>query len=126
MVILKLHKGFKKDPLGFNCINFSRLIYTGDREEHDPYIEASQAEMVYYVNDEVNKDWTIAVHLKPRDFYDMGEEDIEICEVQSCPQQDLNQFFNDSEQLPLFRDYEDDDLLNEDNHNDDLDDNDSM
>jgi len=49
-------KGFKKDPWGFNCIIFSRLIHTGDREEHDPYIEASQAEMVYYVNDEVKKD----------------------------------------------------------------------
>jgi len=37
----------RKDPWGFTCINFSRLIHTGDREEHDPYIEASQAEMIY-------------------------------------------------------------------------------
>jgi len=38
----------------------------------------------------------------------------------------LKLVFNDYEQLTLFRDYEDDDLLNEDNYNDDLDDNDSM
>ena len=49
-------RGFKKYAWGFTCINFSRLIHIGDHEDHDPYIEASQAEMVYYVNDEVNKD----------------------------------------------------------------------
>ncbi|XP_016168164.1 uncharacterized protein LOC107610655 [Arachis ipaensis] len=47
--------------------------FGGDREEDDPYIEASQARMVYFVNDEVNKDWSVVVHLKPRDSYDMGE-----------------------------------------------------
>ena len=58
--------GFRKDSWGFTCINFSRLIHIGDHEEHDPYIEDSQAEMVYYVNDEVNKDWIVLFHLKPR------------------------------------------------------------
>ncbi|XP_027941099.1 uncharacterized protein LOC114194890 [Vigna unguiculata] len=46
----------------------------------------------------------------------MGEGDIDVCEVETCPQQDLNQFFSDFEQLALFRDDEDDDLLNEDNY----------
>ncbi|KAJ1427612.1 putative transposase, Ptta/En/Spm, plant [Sesbania bispinosa] len=69
-----LRMRFKKDVWGFSSINFSRLIHTGDREEHDPYIEASQAHMVYYMNDEVNKDWSVVVHLKPRDLYDMGEQ----------------------------------------------------
>lgn len=49
-------RGFKKDACGFTSIKFSRLIHTGDREEHDPYIEASQAKIVYYVNDGMNKD----------------------------------------------------------------------
>jgi len=49
-------RGFKKDAWGFSSINFSRVIHTGDREDHDPYIEASQAQMVYYVNDELSKD----------------------------------------------------------------------
>ena len=104
----------------------NNFFYIGDREKHDPYIEASQAEMVYYVNDEVNKDWTIVVHLKPRDFYDMGEGFNDVFEVESCPQQDFNQFFNDSEQFVLFRDDADDELLSEDNHNDQLNENDSM
>jgi len=117
--------GFRKDPWGFTCINFSRLIHIGDREEHDLYIEASQAEMVYYVNDEINNDWTTVIHLKPRDLYDM-EEDTEICEVEPCPQQDLNQFFSDSQQLALFRGDDDDDLVNDENLIDELDENDSM
>lgn len=119
-------RGFFKDPWGFDCINFSRLIHIGDHEEHDPYIEASQAEMVYYVNDEENKDWSIAVHLKPRDSYDMGEGDTEVCEVQPCPQQDLNEFFRDSDEFPLFREDDNDELLNTENPNNELEANDSM
>jgi len=46
--------------------------------------------------------------LKPQDFDDMGEEDSEPFEVEPCPQQDLNKFFSDFNQLSLFRDYEDD------------------
>nr|XP_025695093.1 uncharacterized protein LOC112796725 [Arachis hypogaea] len=65
--------GCRKDSWGFTSVNFSRVIHSGDREEDDPYIEASQARMVYFVNDEVNKDWSVVVHLKPRDSYDMGE-----------------------------------------------------
>jgi len=57
-----------------------------DREEHDPFIEASQDEMVYYIDDEMNTEWSILFHLKPRDSYDMGERDSEVCEVKPCPQ----------------------------------------
>ncbi|WVY89454.1 hypothetical protein V8G54_034968 [Vigna mungo] len=39
-------RGYRKDQWNFNCVNFDRLIYIGDREEHEPYIEASQAQMV--------------------------------------------------------------------------------
>ncbi|XP_020959170.1 uncharacterized protein LOC110262884 [Arachis ipaensis] len=41
--------------------------------------------MVYFVNDEVNKDWSVVMHLKPRDSYDMGgNEDDEACENEPC------------------------------------------
>ncbi|KAJ1378342.1 putative transposase, Ptta/En/Spm, plant [Sesbania bispinosa] len=104
--------------MGFTSINFSRLIHIGDREEHDPYIEASQAQMVYYVNDELNKDWSVVVHLKPRDLYDMGEQgDIEICENMPYLEQDLDHFFGDTDDLPLLREDLDDELLSEGNAN---------
>lgn len=38
---------FKRDVWNFNCVNFSKLIHIGDREYDDPYIEASQANMLY-------------------------------------------------------------------------------
>ncbi|KAG6484503.1 hypothetical protein ZIOFF_053021 [Zingiber officinale] len=49
--------GVKIDPLGFIMVNFSRLIHTGEREEHEPFILASQAQMVYYVRDPKEEDW---------------------------------------------------------------------
>ncbi|XP_075074837.1 uncharacterized protein LOC142162387 [Nicotiana tabacum] len=70
-------RGYKKDRWILNCVNFDRLIHTGECEEHEPYIEASQSQMVYYVDDVVNKGWSVAMHLKPRDLYDMGEEVVE-------------------------------------------------
>ncbi|RDX89554.1 hypothetical protein CR513_28706, partial [Mucuna pruriens] len=48
-------------------------VQVGEHEEDDPYIEALQAQMVYYVDDEVNIGWSVVVHMMPRDLYDMGE-----------------------------------------------------
>ena len=42
--------------LGLTSVNFSRSIHTGDREDHEPYILASEAQLVYYVDDEVAKE----------------------------------------------------------------------
>jgi len=56
-------RGYKKDQWNFNCVNFDRLIHIEDREEHEPYIEASQAQMVYYVDYMVNEGWSIIVHI---------------------------------------------------------------
>lgn len=34
--------GLKIDQFGFSMMNFSRLIYTGEREEHEPFVLALQ------------------------------------------------------------------------------------
>jgi len=65
------------DDFGFTLVSFSRLIHTGDNDDDEPYIHASEAQMVYYVEDELDKNWCIPVHLKPRDMYNMGEEDVD-------------------------------------------------
>ncbi|KAL4337484.1 hypothetical protein AHAS_Ahas12G0114800 [Arachis hypogaea] len=82
-------RGIKQDHLGLTSVNFSRPIHTGNREEDEPYILASEAQLVYYVEDEVAKDWSVVVHVKPRDLYDMGEENEE-AEVGFSPQPGLN------------------------------------
>ncbi|XP_025674304.1 uncharacterized protein [Arachis hypogaea] len=55
-------KGIKQDHLGLTSVNFSRPIHTGNREDNEPYILASEAQLVYYVNDEVAKEWSVVVH----------------------------------------------------------------
>ncbi|XP_025661460.1 uncharacterized protein [Arachis hypogaea] len=49
------HRGYRRDQWHFHCVNFERPIHTGEHEEDEPYILASQASMVYYVDDVVNK-----------------------------------------------------------------------
>ncbi|QHN87505.1 uncharacterized protein DS421_16g555690 [Arachis hypogaea] len=82
-------RGIKQDHLGLTNVNFSRPIHTGDREEDEPYILASEAQLVYYLDDEVAKEWSIVVHVKPRDLYDMRKEN-EKTEVGFSPQPGLN------------------------------------
>ena len=70
--------------------------------------------MVYYVEDEKEKGWSIPIQVKPRDLYDMGEDDEEIIyDNEGYPSQDLEQFFpNDVSHIQLARDSIDDDLPN--------------
>ncbi|XP_052732446.1 uncharacterized protein LOC128196244 [Vigna angularis] len=105
-------RGYKKDQWNFNCVNFDRLIHIGNREEHEPYIEASQAQMVYYVDDVVNEGWSVVVHLKPRDLYEMGEEvQEELYENEPYQDQELEKFYsNDNEYVQLATNHLDEDI----------------
>ena len=70
------------------------MIHTGDCVDDVPYIEASQENMVYYVDDENDKEWSVVVHLKSRELFDMGEVDEEeIYENDPYQQQEFGQFF---------------------------------
>ena len=106
-------RGYKKDCWNFNCVNFDRLIHIGDREEHEPYIEASQAQMVYYVDDVVNEGWSVVVHIKPRDLYDMGEEVEENAyENEPYQEQQLEQFSRlDDQYVQLATNHLNDDIV---------------
>ncbi|KAM3265521.1 hypothetical protein P3L10_002515 [Capsicum annuum] len=89
------NRGFKIDAWKFNCVNFSKLIHTGDRVDDDLYIEVSQANMVHYIDDENDKEWSVVAHLKSRDLFHMGEiDEEEIYENGIYQQQEFGQFFN--------------------------------
>ncbi|MED6142770.1 hypothetical protein PIB30_000330 [Stylosanthes scabra] len=47
------------------------LVEIGDDE---PYILALEARFVYYVEDVVEKEWSVVVHVKPRDLFGMRED----------------------------------------------------
>nr|KYP59372.1 hypothetical protein KK1_014806 [Cajanus cajan] len=102
-----ISRGIVTDDLGFTSVNFARLIHTGDNDDDEPYIQATEAQMVYYVEDESDKNWSIPVHLKPRDLYDMGEDDGDTFhECEPFEQQNLENSFPDGEEnIPLTRFY---------------------
>ncbi|KAL4393414.1 hypothetical protein AHAS_Ahas02G0049600 [Arachis hypogaea] len=51
----------KLDKLGFTSINFSRLIHTGEYDDNELYIKAYEAQIVYYVEDQKEKEWSIPI-----------------------------------------------------------------
>lgn len=65
-------RGLKKDSYGFTLVNFAHLIHTGEKLEHEPFILATQAEQVFYLQDQINSDWSVCIKIKPRDVYEMG------------------------------------------------------
>lgn len=69
----RTERGYKMDAYGHHIVSFSRLLHSGDNEEDEPYVLASEARMVYYVNDPCDVDLNIAIHVQPRDIYDMGD-----------------------------------------------------
>jgi Domain of unknown function (DUF4216) len=102
--------GRRKDALGFEQVNFSRLIHTGELEHHEPYIRATEAKMVFYVQDCVDRDWCIPVHLKPRDLYDMGDSEELSHENEPLPQQQFDALFPDEVDVPLARQVREDEV----------------
>ncbi|CAI8608080.1 unnamed protein product [Vicia faba] len=90
-------RGIKIDKLGFTSINFARLLHTSEHEDNEPYIQASEAHMVFYVDDESEQGWSIPVHLKPRDLYDMGGNDEIMTPIEPYPSQNLEQIFSNDD-----------------------------
>ncbi|XP_059292354.1 uncharacterized protein LOC132045788 [Lycium ferocissimum] len=67
-------RGVKEDELGFTLVNFSHLIDSGDRGSDEPFIFANQAQQVIFVQDPKDREWFVPRPIKPRDIFDMGEE----------------------------------------------------
>ncbi|KAL6659744.1 hypothetical protein ACP70R_002573 [Stipagrostis hirtigluma subsp. patula] len=66
--------GMKNDEFGLTLVNFNRLIHTGDKIEHDPFVFSSQVSQVFYVEDPNAEGWNVVVKVRPRDLFDMGTE----------------------------------------------------
>ncbi|KAL4306419.1 hypothetical protein AHAS_Ahas16G0176400 [Arachis hypogaea] len=106
-------RGIRQDVLGHTCVNFATPIHTGDRENDEPYILAFEARLVFYVEDEVENGWSVVMHVKPRDLFDMGE-DYDYCVVDLHPEScttSLPEF--DVEGLRLTRDGDLEDSTND-------------
>jgi len=60
----------KVDKFGMPLVNFQHVHNTEDPAA-EPFILASQAKQVYYVQDPTDIEWNFVVNPSPRDFYDM-------------------------------------------------------
>ncbi|GJV58912.1 transposon, En/Spm-like protein [Tanacetum coccineum] len=72
-VDMRHSRGIKKDKYGFPLVTFSRpFIHTGESLKDDPFIIASYAQQVFYIEDPKDVRWWHIIMTKPRDTYDMG------------------------------------------------------
>ncbi|XP_057248231.1 uncharacterized protein LOC125493632 [Beta vulgaris subsp. vulgaris] len=70
-----IRRGFKTYPSGRVTVNFSKLMHTGRNLHDDPFVFSSQAKQVFYVEDEIQKGWLHVIKTKPRDLFDIPEDD---------------------------------------------------
>jgi hypothetical protein len=75
-------KWVKVDKFGITHVNRKHLIHTGHKSSDAPFILASQATQVYYVEDPLAPDWlAVRQATNQRDLYDMfgmGDENSEL------------------------------------------------
>ncbi|KAK5772125.1 hypothetical protein PVK06_048396 [Gossypium arboreum] len=73
-VNIKSPRSLKNDANGFIMVKFSELIHTGNCDSDDPYILASQAKQVFYVEDGKSEGWLYVIGIKPRDLFNLSVE----------------------------------------------------
>ncbi|GJV42213.1 RNA-directed DNA polymerase [Tanacetum coccineum] len=73
LVNMRPSRGIKKYKYGFPLVTFSKpFVHTGESSKDDPFIIASQARQVFYIEDPKDVGWWHIIMIKPRDTYDMG------------------------------------------------------
>ncbi|KAF7144323.1 hypothetical protein RHSIM_Rhsim05G0054900 [Rhododendron simsii] len=61
-------KGLRHDDFGFTLVNFKHLLYTKNQERDEPFVLASQAQQIFYIQDPVEDDWNVVIKMKPRGY----------------------------------------------------------
>ncbi|RVW72347.1 hypothetical protein CK203_055429 [Vitis vinifera] len=67
--VINSGRGMKNDEYGFTCLNFERTICTDE-----PFVLASQAKQVFYVQNSNEENWHIVVEIQTRGVYDMNQK----------------------------------------------------
>ncbi|XP_021846453.2 uncharacterized protein [Spinacia oleracea] len=70
-----VRRGVKTYSSGRIRVNFSKLMHTGQKLDDDPFIFSSQAKQVFYIEDEIQKGWHHVIKTKPRDLFDIPDDD---------------------------------------------------
>lgn len=86
--------GMKKDEYGFTTVNFTRTLAA-----NEPFILASQAQQIFYLQDNMDENWRVVLKTQPRDLYDMGSEFEPIQDNRSCTHLDVSNIPDDAEAI---------------------------
>ncbi|POO03524.1 hypothetical protein TorRG33x02_007290, partial [Trema orientale] len=62
--------GVRKDELGFTLVDLNRIGH-----KNDPFIMATQAKQVFYVNDPLDARWSIVLATQLKEYQNLGVED---------------------------------------------------
>jgi hypothetical protein len=62
------------DKYDLTLVNFKNLVHRRDKITDEPYVLTFQVSQVYYVNDDRDPDWACAVRTKPKNVYDVGQD----------------------------------------------------
>ena len=62
-------RGYRTDEFEFPMVNFTHFIHGGDEMMDEPYVLASQAIQVFYVEDKMSKNWYVVIKIKARDVF---------------------------------------------------------
>jgi hypothetical protein len=77
------------DNFDITEVNFDH-VYNSQDIHSEPFILASQAKQVYYVNDPVDTDWNAVVFPTTRDYYDMEPDQNSVSVIASMLSSSLN------------------------------------
>jgi len=86
-------RGVRKNKFGTTQVNFNNLLNSGNDVFDEPFILATQATQVYYVQDLFDTDWYAVLDATPRDYFDMG--------ARIDDNEDENDSYNPTEPQPL-------------------------
>jgi hypothetical protein len=66
--------GCKLDKHGLMLVNFKNLVHKGDKITNEPYMITFRVSRIFYVNDDRDPNWACVVRTKPRNVYDVGQD----------------------------------------------------
>lgn len=99
-----INRGKREDEFKMTSVNFNHLLYRDNKLTDEPFILASQARQVIYVQDPVDQEWHVALKMNCRELFDLDSSDnsvVLVPQVQSfCNQQlDTNRMLRDEESI---------------------------
>lgn len=88
-----MNKGVKTDELGYTLVNLNKLAFS-----NDPFVLGKHVKQVCYIDDPLEKSWSVVLKLPDKKYYEDGDSDDEnegSVEIELENELDASMFTND-------------------------------